>query len=178
VLGYLVGLRRPWLDALMAAVTSLGSAPMLGLLLAAAGIWMGLSRRDWWPLAAMLSALAGAVALSLLAKVAIGRARPEPLYALALGVGSAFPSGHAAQATAGYGALARVLARGKARPARLAIWCATAILVAVVCFSRLYLGVHWLSDVVGGCLLGALWSLCLLSAARAVAAASARRAGR
>ena len=75
--------------------------------------------------------------------------------------GYAYPSGHATLATATYGFLAILLARD-VRPAyRLAIYSSASLLILLIAFSRLYLGAHWLTDVVGGMLLGLAWTALL-----------------
>jgi membrane-associated phospholipid phosphatase len=75
--------------------------------------------------------------------------------------GYAYPSGHATLATATYGFLAILLARD-VRPAyRLAIYSSATLLILLIAFSRLYLGAHWLTDVVGGMLLGLAWTALL-----------------
>jgi undecaprenyl-diphosphatase len=99
----------------------------------------------------------GALALDPLLKVLVGRLRPVVPLTLDVAPGNSFPSGHALNATACYGALLLVfLPTIPARLRKPVIWAAVA-LVAAVGFSRIALGVHFLSDVVGGCLLGIAW---------------------
>ena len=69
-----------------------------------------------------------------------------------------FPSGHAMISTAAYGALAYLAWRHlRTRPGRLTLAGGSVVLVALICFSRLYLGVHYLSDVLAGVAGGAFW---------------------
>ena len=75
--------------------------------------------------------------------------------------GYAYPSGHATLATATYGFLAILLARDVRPPYRLAIYIFASLLILLIAFSRLYLGAHWLTDVVGGVLLGLAWAALL-----------------
>jgi membrane-associated phospholipid phosphatase len=94
-------------------------------------------------------------------KLAFHRPRPE-LGFLHLDTYS-FPSGHAAASTAAYGVFAYLLGRNASRGRRIALGVAVVLIVAVVDFSRLYLGVHYLSDVLAGSALGASWlAFCLL----------------
>jgi membrane-associated phospholipid phosphatase len=81
--------------------------------------------------------------------------RPRPELAFVHLDTYSFPSGHAASSTAVYGALAFVLARHAGVLARVAWGCAAVVVVTVVGFSRLYLGAHYLSDVLGGFSFGA-----------------------
>ncbi|MFU8852732.1 phosphatase PAP2 family protein [Micromonospora sp. SL1-18] len=94
--------------------------------------------------------------LGVLLKVLVGRHRPELLDPVARASGFSFPSGHALTATLAAGVLLLVFlpfTRDR-RPLRRALW-AVAVLIAVVTgLSRIALGVHWTSDVVGGWLLG------------------------
>jgi undecaprenyl-diphosphatase len=71
--------------------------------------------------------------------------------------GDSFPSGHVLAATVVWGCVPLVaLAWGVARGLVRMLWAVAAVFVVVVACSRVYLGVHWLTDVVGGALLGAL----------------------
>jgi membrane-associated phospholipid phosphatase len=100
--------------------------------------------------------LAGAELLNLALKLSFHRPRPE--YAFVHLETYSFPSGHAMISTAAYGAFAYLAwSRLRTRHARLALVAGTAVLVALICFSRLYLGVHYLSDVLAGAAGGAFW---------------------
>jgi undecaprenyl-diphosphatase len=81
--------------------------------------------------------------------------------------GSAFPSGHAAQSIAVYGVLAALLAgSGASWTTKVMSWSAAFALTAVIGVSRIYLGAHWLTDVLAGWALGALWLFALVTAVR------------
>jgi undecaprenyl-diphosphatase len=103
-------------------------------------------------------AVGGAFLLSVLAKHMVGRDRPPEALRLADVTSSSFPSGHATQAAATYLAFAGVctLVDGRSR-LRAVTGIAAALVIALVGVSRVYLGVHWATDVVGGWLLGACW---------------------
>jgi undecaprenyl-diphosphatase len=100
--------------------------------------------------------LGGAELLNLILKLSFHRTRPEVAF-VHLDTYS-FPSGHAMISTAAYGALA-FLWWGHLRSHRdhLLLAAGTALLVALICFSRLYLGVHYLSDVLAGVAGGVFW---------------------
>ena len=100
--------------------------------------------------------LAGAELLNLILKLAFHRPRPEAAF-VHLETYS-FPSGHAMVSTALYGALAYLAwSRLRTPRARVALLTGTAALLSLICFSRLYLGVHYLSDVLAGAAGGAFW---------------------
>ena len=83
--------------------------------------------------------------------------------------GRAFPSGHALQATAVWGMLAVLIAAGVTRPwTKALVWSAGAAVAVAVGASRVYLGAHWLTDVMGGWALGGLWLAALIVVARGV----------
>lgn len=90
-------------------------------------------------------------------KAAVGRDRPKWQDPVDSASHAAFPSGHAMTVALACGLLLWVLSRADGVPAglRYAAWTAAAVSVAGVCFTRVWLGVHWTSDVVGGTLTGA-----------------------
>ena len=108
----------------------------------------------------LLVVLAGQLALSNLVKIAVARVRPDAP-PLQLFSGPSFPSGHATAAAAAWAAVALVVSRGApSRTRAILTGTAAGIAVAVAC-SRVFLGAHWASDVVGGLLLGWTWfALC------------------
>lgn len=90
-----------------------------------------------------------------LLKLLVGRPRPHLSEPLAHAAGLAFPSGHAVNAVLAAGVLLVVFLPAASRPAGRYAVCAAALVLAVVTgFSRVALGVHWISDVVAGWLLG------------------------
>ncbi len=162
--------RQVWVTPVARAVTAIGTGPPLYALLLAAG-WAYWRRRRSWRVPAVVVVLLGSGQLVRLA-LNIGFAVPRPPSRLWLtdASGYAFPSGHTASATIGYGLAAFLLAR--ADPVRRPLYAVTAaLLAAAVGLSRVYLGVHWPSDVLGGWAFGVLW----LALAATVAAALPRR---
>jgi membrane-associated phospholipid phosphatase len=108
---------------------------------------------------ALWTTLLGAQATTWIGKYAINRARPEFLD-VATAIAPSFPSGHATAAMAVYGFLAYVAVRRVAsRRVRFEIIYWTSVLIALIGFSRIYLGVHFLSDVLSGFLVGGFWLL-------------------
>ncbi|MFF5174102.1 phosphatase PAP2 family protein [Micromonospora sp. NPDC000089] len=118
-------------------------------------IWLWLRRARRVALWVVTTMAVGGL-LGPLLKLLVGRNRPDLLDPVARSAGFSFPSGHALNATLAAGVLLLVLlpfTRG--RPAaRVVLWVAAVLLAGVTGLSRIALGVHWTSDVVGGWLLG------------------------
>ncbi len=150
----LQGLRTPWADRLMAALTLPGDVRVWGAVALAVGALLAL-RRAGKALAHWAGAVAGAWALThaLKALTAVPRPLGEPTGPF----GHAFPSGHVTLSATVYGLTAVLLARELAPPRRWLAYAAAAALVLPVALSRLYLGAHWLTDVLGGLALGVAW---------------------
>lgn len=151
--------RQAWLDPLVVAVTQLGGAGLLLPLVLAVGLALGVRRHAWTPLALLASSLLGAIGLYTAGKALVGRQRPL-LDPLVDAPGLSFPSGHATQAAAVWLALAAVAA-ARWTPHRRLLLAAAAAVAVLVAASRVYLGVHWASDVVAGLAVGALWTALL-----------------
>lgn len=120
-------------------------------------------KKSWYWLLALLITVPGGMLLNVAMKLIFRRARPSfdnPLLTLTT---YSFPSGHAAAATLFYGLLAAYLvARTQSWRVRTAIILCAALIVAAVAFSRVYLGVHYLSDVLAGCAEAIAWlAICL-----------------
>lgn len=113
-------------------------------------------RRRLAEVALLTVVLAGGELLNVILKLAFHRPRPEVAF-LHLDTYS-FPSGHAMLSTAAYGTLAYLAwSRWRTMPARVAVVLGAVVLVGLISFSRLYLGVHYLSDVLGGAAGGVFW---------------------
>ena len=147
---------HPMAVSIVKAVTWLGSSGVLWTLIGAAAILLALRRR--WRLAAYLLVTgAGALVLDPVLKALVGRLRPVVANPIAHGNGNSFPSGHALGSIVCYGALLLVFlpaARGAWRRVLAALFIT---LIAVIGISRLLLGVHYVSDVLGGWALGITW---------------------
>jgi len=137
-------------------VTLLGSTAVLCGVIGAAVI--GLAIRQRWKLAIyLLLTGSGALVLDPVLKSLVGRLRPLVAHPLASGTGNSFPSGHSLGSIVCYGAVLLVFrpaARGRWRPAFVSMVVA---LVALIGISRILLGVHYLSDVLGAWALGIAW---------------------
>jgi undecaprenyl-diphosphatase len=153
----LVDLRSPGLDGIVKALSSLGglTVVILVLVLLVLLVW-----QECRSLALVL--LAASLARPLLEwtlKELVDRPRPL-LGQVVAGNGPSFPSGHVMAAFAIWGLLPPVVALVSGR--RAAWWWSVGIsatIIGLVAFSRVYLGVHWMSDVIGALVLGALYLL-------------------
>jgi len=97
-------------------------------------------------------------------KVAVDRPRPDVDDPVATAFGKSFPSGHSMQAVVCYGALLLVFLPLLDGPRRRLAIAATVVLAALIGFSRLSLGVHYVTDILGGYLLGAAWLIASVAA--------------
>jgi membrane-associated phospholipid phosphatase len=150
--------RTPFLTALAHGASWLGRSAVL--VPAAIVIALGATavRRPLHGLA-MLVAVLGAVVIQNADKALVGRPRP-PVHRLEAVSGTSFPSGHATESTAFFLVLAAALYAGTAPSWARRLVAATAFLViAAVALSRVYLGVHYRTDVVAGMLLGGGWGV-------------------
>jgi len=174
VTAWMVAHRAEWLTSILRVVTWLGSTAVIVPLGVIVGGFFVLRRRRWQPLALLAAAVAGAVGLYDIVKPLIGRPRPPPAIWIGHYSGAAFPSGHAAQSVAFYAMLAIVLGAGRSRWAKTVLWSVAALVGLAVGGSRIYLGAHWLTDVLGGYALGASW---VATVVIVMLAASSRKTG-
>jgi len=149
-----------WLEGTMHIVTALGDYWVVLPLLAAV---IALCYRKGWRLSAtlLLVSTAGSVVLTTVLKALFRRARPELFDAGYQASFYSFPSGHATVAVGLYGMLTLVLAYRMRGRARWAVAVSGIIVVLLIGFSRLYLGVHYPTDIVAGYLAALLWLVCV-----------------
>lgn len=154
---WLVHRRTGALTPLARTLSTLGSQKVLTPLVVLVVLVL-VDRRRVAPAAALVAAWGGAIVLYALVKQAIGRPRPPERLWLQHPGGTSFPSGHAVQSLSTLLAFMLVWL-WVVRPVRGAAAAATTAIVlsAAVAWSRVYLGVHWTTDVIAGLLLAAAW---------------------
>jgi membrane-associated phospholipid phosphatase len=158
-------------------VTQLGSTAVLFAVAAVAAAYLArLGRRV--DAALLLLTFAGAEALTWSLKAVFQRERPSFDDPVATASSFSFPSGHALVSFAVYGALAYVLLESlRSQRARAACVAGAAVLVTTIGFSRLYLGVHYLSDVLAGYAVALAWLLVIATVRQRQPRFSMTRAG-
>jgi undecaprenyl-diphosphatase len=154
----LAGDRTSPLTALAHGASWVGRGAVLVPCAVAIALGALLRRRPAPGLAPIVGVL-GAIIIQTVDKALVARPRP-PVHELEHVSGTSFPSGHATDATAFFLALAIVLIAGSPpRWARIVTALAALVIIAAVAMSRVYLGVHYPTDVVAGILLGAAWGM-------------------
>jgi membrane-associated phospholipid phosphatase len=155
---FLVAHRTIGWTRVFTALTDLGGAavlaPLTGLL-AAVIAWRS---RSWRPVWVTAVALDGVQLLVFSLKLLVGRPRPAAALAVAPATGFSFPSGHSTSSFVAFTILAWLAMPVVTSPVtRAALWVLAGLLIAGVGLSRMYLGVHYLTDVVGAWILAATW---------------------
>ena len=156
--------RTGWLTAAAQAAAWPGSSLVVVVLTAAAVAFLA-ARRDRRRAIMLALAVAGSVTLSLVVQQLVARSGPPAALAIGHHAGPAFPSAQATAAIACYGMLAIILAAGRPPGIRVLFWLSAAAVTVLTGASQIYLGANWLTDVLGGWALGALWIAILLTAA-------------
>jgi undecaprenyl-diphosphatase len=154
-----LALGPPWLAEMMRDITALGGVAVLALLaLGVAGYLILLHRYDLVVL--VVVSVGGAILLNYFLKLGFDRPRPDLVPHLTTAYQASFPSGHSMSSAATYLTLGAMLARVQGRRRLKIYFLALAIVVMVLIgISRVYLGVHWPTDVLAGWAAGAIWAL-------------------
>ena len=147
-----------WLVTMAMDVTALGSLSVLGLILIlVAGLFASLRR--FRQAAVLLIAAGGGLILSGWLKSWFDRPRPSLVYRVVEAINPSFPSGHAMLSAVAYLTLGALAARFfERRRIKTYVMGAAVFLTLIIGLTRIYLGVHWTTDVIGGWALGAAWA--------------------
>jgi undecaprenyl-diphosphatase len=158
VLKFLAAHRTKVLDSAMLEITALGTGTVVLMIVGVSALFLSLTRHRYSALL-LLVATGGGIALNLILKLFFDRPRPTVVVWGTNAVSSSFPSGHAMSATIVYSTVAYLAARlTKRRWARWVVMSLAAITVVLISTSRLYLGVHYPSDVLAGAVIGLAWA--------------------
>lgn len=159
---FLQTFRTPFLNNIMMLATDLGEWQIAALVIAVAGIIFALLKK-WHYLLVLFISFSGGESLVWLMKNIIKRSRPDLLSALVAETGFSFPSNHSFIAISLYGLLGYFIFRAiKNKPLKILSALLTFFVVLAIGFSRIYLGVHWPSDVWAGYALAAAWLTVLI----------------
>jgi membrane protein DedA with SNARE-associated domain/membrane-associated phospholipid phosphatase len=165
---YLHSHATPHLTTFFLVVTAFGSTVamvLLGVVVAALLAW----RRLWTLLWTWIAAVAGSALLNWLLKGLFQRPRPHFAHPLVVETSYSFPSGHAMESFVVYGMLAYLAVLWlRSWEARMAAVCGAALVVVLIGFSRMYLGVHYFSDIVAGYAAGGVWLSALMTGAETI----------
>ncbi|HTG46830.1 MAG TPA: bifunctional DedA family/phosphatase PAP2 family protein [Actinomycetota bacterium] len=154
ITSWIVAHRVAWLTGVMRSVTWAGSVVVLIPLALVVGLTVLRSARTARPLIQLAAALGASILLYNVVRALVDRPRPPIADRLVRVSGPSFPSGHSADSAAVYVMLALLLLASGHDGRRLAIAAALLVMPVVVASSRLYLGVHWFTDVLAGLALG------------------------
>jgi membrane-associated phospholipid phosphatase len=158
VTNFVVAHRTHTLTLIFTAFTDLGGVAVLAPLTGVAAALLAWRTRSWRPILVAALAVGGIQALVFSLKYLVGRPRPAAALAVQPALGFSFPSGHSTSSLVAFGALAWLAtAVVKRSGGRVALWACAVILFVGVGASRIYLGVHYLTDVLGGWALGTAW---------------------
>jgi undecaprenyl-diphosphatase len=148
----------PLLTQAATELTYLGTGTVVMMIVAVAALFLWHTQHKH-SARLLLAAVAGNIILNGVLKLVFHRARPTVFEWQTTAVSSSFPSGHAMSATVCYGTVAYLVIRlQKHRWSRVLTGIAAVVLILLICTTRLYLGVHYPSDVIAGMLVGLAWA--------------------
>ena len=162
ILKWLHDHQTPLLTSVMLEMTYLGTGTVVLAIVGVAALFLWHTEHKI-SARLLLAATIGNILLNGALKLVYHRQRPSVFAWQTTAVSSSFPSGHAMSATVVYGTVAYLLMRlQKHRWARMLTLTGAVILIVLICLTRLYLGVHYPSDVIGGVIIGLAWaSFCM-----------------
>jgi len=152
-------LASPALTTIMRGLSFVGST--LSLTVATIVVVISFAVRKWGREAKLFAiTMIGGSLLNMTLKLAFRRARPVPFFNLTPPETYSFPSGHSLMSCCFFGALAAILtARIKRRSVRVMVWTFATVMFLLIGFSRIYLGVHYTTDVIAGFAAALIWIL-------------------
>ncbi|NWL14153.1 phosphatidic acid phosphatase [Paenarthrobacter nitroguajacolicus] len=169
--------RSPALDVATTAYTNIGGTVGMPLIAVGIMIFLATKRRSWTPVILMLAAGLGSLIITLLGKPIFGRTRPDIADAIPPYEHSAsFPSGHSLNSLVIAGIVAYlIILRLKTAKARVITVLVALVFAFTMGLSRVYLGHHWLTDVLAAWAIGIAWLALVITAHRLYLTARTRR---
>ena len=176
VLRWMARQHTPVMDAFMLEITSLGTGMVVLTIVGIAALFLALTRHKYSALL-LLVATGGGLVLNSALKSFFDRPRPQVFDWGTHAATSSFPSGHAMSAAIVYSTVAYLAARlHKQVWARWITLVVAAVIIVLICASRMYLGVHYPSDVIAGATIGLAWAAFCMATLEAVQRYSQRGA--
>ena len=176
ILEWLHGHQSKTLTAVMVEMTYLGTGTVVIVVVGVAALFLWHTEHKH-SARLLLAATIGNILLNGALKLVYHRVRPSVFEWQTTAVSSSFPSGHAMSATVVYGTVAYLLMRlQKHHWARVLTLSGAVLLILLVCLTRLYLGVHYPSDVIGGIIVGIAWAAFCMATLEASLALARHRA--
>jgi undecaprenyl-diphosphatase len=158
VMQWMAAHQSPQLQTVMLEVTSLGTGTVVTMIVLIAGLFLWLNHHKHSAIL-LAAATIGGIVLDELLKIGFNRPRPQVFKWGTYAVSSSFPSGHAMSSIVVYGTVAYLAARLQQNVrSRILTMSLAAIIIILICLSRLYLGVHYPSDVLAGLVIGLAWA--------------------
>ncbi len=168
--------RTPFLDSALLEVTALGTGTVVLTIVVVAGLFLWLTQHRYSALL-LFASTGGGIILNGILKLRFDRPRPHVIAWGAKAFSSSFPSGHAMSATIVYGTVAYLAARLQKRVwARWLTMALALVMIVLIALSRIYLGVHYPSDVLAGATIGLAWAAFCMAMLEAVQRLSQRAA--
>lgn len=150
--------QNPTVERVMLEITALGTGTVVGMIVLVAGMFLWLNHHRHSAIL-LITATLGGLVLDNLLKIGFNRPRPQIFEWGTHAASSSFPSGHAMSSVIVYGTVTYLAARLQRRLAsRVLTFAFAAIVIALISFSRIYLGVHYPSDILAGLLVGLAWA--------------------
>ena len=167
--------QSPALTALMTEMTYLGTGTVVIMIVVVTAMFLWHTEHKH-SARLLLASTIGAIILNNALKLVFHRARPSVFEWQTTALSSSFPSGHAMSATVVYGTVAYLCMRLQQHHwSRVVTFIAAVVLILLICLTRLYLGVHYPSDVIGGIIVGLAWAGFCMATLEASLALARRR---
>jgi undecaprenyl-diphosphatase len=156
------------LDDAMLEITALGTGTVVIMIVCVSGLFLSLTKHKYSALLLLVATIGGSL-LDTVLKLQFGRPRPHVFTWGTHAAMSSFPSGHAMSATIVYSTVAYLAARLQKRLwTRWATMALAAVIIVMIGFSRMYLGVHYPSDVLAGAIVGLSWAAFCMATLEAI----------